>query len=82
MANLTRLASRFWDFVDKRDIDQHLSAWAVFAVTIKLLFWTVHFASTSTRAGGEIAEIVAAIWAPWNLVQAAVVNWYFARKDR
>lgn len=75
--DLVTAASRVWDFIDKREIDKHATAWAVFGVTIKLLLWTVHFASTSPRAGAEIAEIVAAIWAPWNLVQAAVVAWYF-----
>lgn len=77
MANVVQFLSSAWDFIDKRQIDKHLTACAVFSVTIKLLFWSVHFASTSTRPGADIAEIIGAIWAPWNIVQAAVIGWYF-----
>lgn len=71
--------SAFWDWVDKRDIDKHVMSWAVFAVTVCLLVWSCHFAINSPRNGTDVAAILAAVWGPWNLVQAAVVNWYFQR---
>lgn len=81
IAAAVRLAGSVWDFIDKRDIDKHVTTWAVFSVTIKLLFWSITFATISTRPGGEVAEIIAAIWAPWNIVQAAVLGWYFSRRN-
>ena len=70
-------ASQAWDFVDNRDIDKHLMAWAIMAGTMKLAFWTLQFAYMSPRGGTDVAAIIAAIWLPWSAVQGAVVNWYF-----
>ena len=80
LERIVSFGTAVWDFIDKRDIDKHATAWSVFVGTGKLLFWTVHFASSSPRAGMEIAAIIAAVWAPWNIVLAAVVNWYFSTK--
>ena len=77
MGKVVDFLSSCWDFVDKRDIDKHAVAWSVFAITVKLMLWSITFATTSTRSGGEIAEIIAAVWAPWNLLQAGVITWYF-----
>lgn len=77
MAKVVDFLSSCWDFIDKRDIDKHAVAWAVLAVTIKLMLWSISFASTSPRSGSEIAEILAAVWGPWNIVQAGVIAWYF-----
>lgn len=77
LCRLALIAGRFWDFIDRRAIDKHVMAWAVFAITVHLMIWSAHFAVTSTRSGTDIAAILAALWAPWNLVQAGVVAWYF-----
>ena len=78
---LARLASLFWDFVDERDIDKHFMAWSVFGVSVHLMVWSAHFAITSQRPGLDIAAILGAVWAPWNIVQAAVVAWYFRARS-
>ena len=80
LAKLVQLGSATWDFIDQRGIDKHLTAWSVFAVTVQLLIWSKHFAETSPRPGSDVAEILAAIWGPWNIVQTAVVSWYFSIK--
>ena len=82
MGKVAAFLSSVWDFIDKRDIDKHAVAWAVFYVTIRLSIWSVHFATYSPRPGGDVAAIIAAVWAPWNLVQAAVINWYFSARPK
>jgi len=78
------LALRFsqaWDFIDDRDIDKHLMSWAVFGMTIYVIFWMLEFIwSHADKPGLEVGAIVAAIMIPWNGVQAAVVKWYFAAR--
>lgn len=80
LCKLAQIAGWIWDFIDKRDIDKHVTAWAIFGVTLYLAIWSAHFAATSSREDMGVAAILGAIWGPWNFVQAAVVNWYFTSR--
>lgn len=75
--------SQAWDWIDKRDIDKHLMAWAVFYITYYMVFWCMEFIwAHPERPGLEVGLIVAAIMVPWTPVQAAAIKWYFeARTD-
>jgi len=69
--------TRVWDWVDNRDIDKHLVSIATFYGTVRITEWSIHFASTSTRPGLEVAAIIAAVCAPYMALQAAAIKWYF-----
>ena len=77
MIGIAALLARFWDWIDQRDVDKHLMAWAIMYLTIKMSLWTVDFVGATTRAGTDVAAIIAAIWLPWSGVQAVVIKWYF-----
>lgn len=78
MCALALRASQLWDFVDQRDIDKHLMAWATFAMTVYIMQWTLTFVWLyPDRPGLEMAATITAILLPWTPVQAAVVKWYF-----
>jgi hypothetical protein len=70
--------SQAWDFIDKRDIDKHVTAWLSFYITWFLINWILNFVWVyPDKPGLEVAAIVAAVLMPWTPVQAAVVKWYF-----
>ncbi len=85
--------SEFWDFVDKRDIDKHVTAqviiWAFLIGTYDMTRWGYTFANNWLQAvkdgkvisGTEVAAVLAAIGGPWSLLVGAVlsivVNFYF-----
>ena len=71
-------ASQLWDFIDERDIDKHLMAWATFYVTYFLLNWVLNFVWVyPDKPGLEVAAIVGSVLLPWTPVQGAVIRWYF-----
>lgn len=70
--------SLLWDFIDKRDIDKHLMAWATFYITIYLVDWTLDYIyQHPEKSGAELGMVVAAYMVPWNLTQAVVIKWYY-----
>ncbi len=79
--------TQFWDWVDGRDIEKHMMAWAVFIATLSgtwyLVDWTLDYAyAHPERSGVELGLLVAAYMVPWNgvlTVFAFVVKWYFER---
>lgn len=74
--------TRFWDWVDARDIDKHIASWIIFYGTVSLVQWAMKFATDGDRPGIEIAAIIAAVCAPYMALQAAALKWYFdARTD-
>lgn len=74
--------AQFWDFVDKRDIDKHLMAWATFGMTFYMLDWTLDFIySHPDKPGLDVGAIVAAYMVPWTPMQAAVIKWYFESRS-
>ncbi len=70
--------ARFWEFVDKRQIDVHLMAWAVFSLGSYVSFWAMEFVwAHPDKPGLEVAAIVGAIMLPITPMVAKVVDWYF-----
>jgi hypothetical protein len=85
--------SEFWDFVDRRDIDKHVTAqvilWAFLLGTYQMTRWGFEFANDWLEAsksgqaisGTEVAAVLAAIGGPWSLLVGAalsiVVKFYF-----
>lgn len=67
-----------WDWIDKRDIDKHALSLGVFYGTVTVTKWAMLFAASHpTRAGVEIAAIIAAVCAPYMALQAAALKYYF-----
>lgn len=89
LCRFARVLSLGWDWIDRRDVDKHVMAWAVFIFTIAgtwyLIDWTLDYAYTHPeKSGVELGLIVAAYMVPWNGVLAVltfVIKWYFERKD-
>lgn len=69
--------TRFWDWVDARDIDKHVVSIAVMYGTVSLTIWAQKFAMEGERPGLEVAAIIAAVCAPYMALQAAALKWYF-----
>jgi hypothetical protein len=69
---------RFWDFIDKRDIDKHTVSVCIMYGTIKITEWAMVFAHAhSEKTGIEIAAIIAAVTAPYMALQAVAIKFYF-----
>ena len=70
--------SQLWDFIDARDIDKHLMAWATFAATCYVGYWCTEFVwAHPDKPGLEVGAIVGALLLPWTPMQAKVIQWYF-----
>lgn len=75
--------TRFWDFVDHRDIDKHCVAMVVLYGTKILTDWAMAYATTyADKSGVEVAAIIGAVTGPYMVLQAACIKFYFnARTD-
>lgn len=70
--------TRWWDFIDKRDIDKHTISVCIMYGTIKVTEWAMLFASMHPdKPGLEIAAIIAAVTTPYMALQAAAIKFYF-----
>ncbi len=70
--------TRWWDWIDSRQIDKHALSMGVFYGTIKLTEWAMAFASAhADRPGMDIATIIAAVTAPYMALQAAAIKCSF-----
>lgn len=83
-------AGDFWNFIDKRDIDKHVTAAAIIVFfvieTTKLTEWGLDYANvwlgtaaaSPTHAvavpGSEVALVLAAVLGPWSLMVSTVVS--------
>lgn len=78
------LLSRWWDFIDRRDIDKHFVSLMVLWGTYKLTTWAMFYVtSCEGKTGIEIAAIIAAVTGPYMALQAAAIKFYFdARTER
>ena len=58
----------FWDFIDNRLIVRRIMTLGTFAMTAQVIYWSMGYAETSDRPGGDIAMIYASVMAPLNLL--------------
>ena len=70
--------TRWWDWVDKRDIDKHAVSLAILYGTVRVTHWAMGYASAETdKSGLEVAAVIAAVSAPYMALQAAALSFYF-----
>lgn len=74
--------TRWWDWVDERDIDKHAVSLAILYGTVKVTHWAMGYASAVTdKSGIEVAAVIAAVAAPYMALQAAAINFYFRARQ-
>ena len=69
--------TRFYDFIDERDIDKHFVSLFILGGTIVVTKWAMTYAEHAERPGLEVAAIIAAVLAPYSALQAAALAFYF-----
>lgn len=75
-------ASRFWDWIDQRQVDKHAVAAAVLAGTIVITRWAMHYAELhAERPGLDTAAVIAAVLAPYMALQGAAIKFYFEARQ-
>lgn len=94
---IARRLSDLWDWIDKRQIDVHITAqaviWSFMIGTYRMVEWGFQFAhdwqaliaSGKQVPGTDVAAVLAAVGAPWSLLVGAVlsvvVNLYFKARQ-
>ena len=76
LQHMQSLMTAFWDWLDNRAIIRRIAFFLVMWMLFKTLEWTLDFATNSPRSGGEVAAIIASVWAPLTALQAAVFALY------
>lgn len=72
--------TRIWDWIDKRDIDKHVSSWVIIYGTLRITEWCFQYARDFPNM--ETAAIIAAITVPWSALQMASLKWYFDSRQQ
>lgn len=75
------LVTRFYDWIDERQVDKHFVSLAILSGTVVVTKWAMTFASASPRPGFEVAAIIAAVTAPYMALQAAAISFYFKARQ-
>jgi len=65
----------FWTWVDKHNIEQHAVSTATLVGLVYVMKWA--FAYADTHNDGNTALIIAAVTAPYSVLQGAVLKFYF-----
>lgn len=74
--------TRWWDWIDARDIDKHVVSVAILFGTVKVTHWAMAYASAeSDKSGAEVAMVIAAVVAPYMALQAAAIQQYFKARQ-
>jgi hypothetical protein len=73
--------TRFYDWVDDRQIDKHLVSVVILFGTVIVTKWAMHFAEEGNRPGLEVAAIIAAVTGPYCALQAAAISFYFRSRQ-
>jgi hypothetical protein len=69
-----------WDWIDKRQVDKHAVSLAILWGTWRLTEWAMAYAAVSSIAGKngvETGAVIAAVTAPYMMLQAAAIAFYF-----
>ena len=78
---MTLTAERFWSFIDQRGIVRRVVLGITLYLTWVSFHWAASYASESTRAGMDIAAIIAAVLAPIAALQGAAFKAYLGRRN-
>jgi len=73
--------TRFWDWIDDRDIDKWVVSLIILYGTVDVMRWAMHYAENGDRPGLEIAAIIAAVSAPYMALQGFAVKWFFEARQ-
>ncbi len=68
--------TRWWDFIDSRQIVRRIAFFVLLAMTWKAFAWAMEFVSTTTKSGAEVGLMVAAVTVPIGYLQKAIVELY------
>lgn len=63
---MERWFEALFDFLDRRYITRRVMALGTFAIVVKVILWSLDYATVSPRTGAEIGLILAAITVPLN----------------
>jgi len=76
--------TRWWDWIDERDIDKHLVSLAIMYGTIKVTEWSMKYAMTypAEASSAGSAAIIAAVTGPYMVLQAAAIKFYFDSRTK
>lgn len=70
--------TRWWDWIDKRDVDKHTVVLIVLYGTKILTDWAMLYAAThAEKSGLEVAAVIAAVTTPYMALQTACIKFYF-----
>lgn len=73
---------RLWDWIDDRAIIRRSLTIGTFIAVLITLRWSMGFAETSPRSGGDVALILGAVWGPLSALMGYTFGQYTAsRKD-
>jgi hypothetical protein len=70
------MMTKFWDFIDDRFVIRRVMTLGTFAMTVYVIWWATEFATTSARAGADIAMIIGAIGVPLNTLMGYLFSAY------
>jgi hypothetical protein len=69
--------TRFWHWVDHRNIDLHIVLFVTLWLTYDVISWAMGFADNHQDMDGvKMAAIIAAVLTPWAGMQAAMFAFY------
>ena len=68
--------TRWWDFIDSRQIVRRIAFFALLWMTLEAFFWAMRFIETTTKSGAEVGLMVAAVTVPIGYLQKAIVELY------
>jgi hypothetical protein len=94
---VARRAAEFWDFIDERDIDKHVTAVTVLTFIIvgtyhvvswgmdSYSYWVALLQAGKSVPGSDVALVIGAVSAPWTLIVTTVVpfllSFYFKSRQ-
>jgi uncharacterized membrane protein len=71
-------AGQLWDWFEKRNIDKHIGAIAIFGITVMITNWAMGYANAHPeKSGVDIGAIIASLTAPWSFAQTFALKYWF-----
>jgi hypothetical protein len=75
--------SRFWHWVDHRNIDLHAVLIVSLWLTIRVVEWSMDFADAHPELDGDkMYKIIGSVLGPWVLLQGAMFKFYAEARSK